>query len=74
MISPTMLSQFLKIDGLLADLHRDLFIESNPIPVKWALERMGRIPPGIRLPLTVLSETARPAVREALARAGLVKA
>ena len=38
-------------------LHRDLFIESNPIPVKWCLHRMGLIPEGIRLPLTPLSET-----------------
>lgn len=36
-------------------LHRDLFIESNPIPVKWCLHRMGLIPEGIRLPLTPLS-------------------
>ena len=58
-----------QIDGSLADLHRELFIESNPIPVKWALERMGRIPGGIRLPLTPLSESARPAVEAALRRA-----
>ncbi len=61
-----------EIDGLLADLHRDLFIESNPIPVKWALERMGLIPPGIRLPLTPLSADARPKVEAALRRARLL--
>jgi 4-hydroxy-tetrahydrodipicolinate synthase len=59
-----------EIDGMLADLHRDLFVEANPIPVKWALERMGRIGPGIRLPLTPLSPTARPALEAALRRAG----
>jgi 4-hydroxy-tetrahydrodipicolinate synthase len=58
-----------EIDGILTDLHRDLFIESNPIPVKWALERMGLIGPGIRLPLTPLSPAARPAVEAALRRA-----
>jgi 4-hydroxy-tetrahydrodipicolinate synthase len=58
-----------EIDGLLADLHRDLFVESNPIPVKWALERMGRIPAGIRLPLTPLSVEAQPKVEAALRRA-----
>jgi 4-hydroxy-tetrahydrodipicolinate synthase len=62
-------AQATEIDGLLADLHRDLFIESNPIPVKWALERMGRIPAGIRLPLTPLSAEARPKVEAALRRA-----
>jgi 4-hydroxy-tetrahydrodipicolinate synthase len=47
------------IDSQLADLHRDLFLEANPIPVKWALAEMGRIPQGIRLPLTWLSEQYR---------------
>ena len=61
-----------RIDEKLEDLHRDLFVESNPIPVKWALERMGRIPPGIRLPLTRLSEPARPVVEAALRRAGVL--
>ena len=56
-------------DGLLVDLHRDLFIESNPIPVKWALQRMGLIPTGIRLPLTPLSAAAQPKVEAALRRA-----
>ncbi len=43
-------------DRKLERLHRDLFVESNPIPVKWCLHRMGLIPDGIRLPLTPLSE------------------
>jgi 4-hydroxy-tetrahydrodipicolinate synthase len=62
------------IDARLADLHRDLFIESNPIPVKWALERMGLIPGGLRLPLTTLSAAAQPVVEAALRRAGLLEA
>jgi 4-hydroxy-tetrahydrodipicolinate synthase len=60
------------IDATLAGLHKSLFVESNPIPVKWALAEMGRIRTGIRLPLTWLSEPARPAVREALRQAGIL--
>jgi 4-hydroxy-tetrahydrodipicolinate synthase len=58
----------------LAELHKVLFVESNPIPVKWALHEMGRISTGIRLPLTPLSEKHRPVIRDALARAGLLGA
>jgi 4-hydroxy-tetrahydrodipicolinate synthase len=58
------------IDARLEGLHRDLFIESNPIPVKWAVHAMGLIPPGIRLPLTWLSDGCHAPVREALRRAG----
>ncbi len=50
-------------------LHRDLFIESNPIPVKWALHEMGLIPPGIRLPLTPLSAGCQAQVRAAMQQA-----
>jgi 4-hydroxy-tetrahydrodipicolinate synthase len=60
------------IDATLAGLHKALFVESNPIPVKWALAEMGRIEAGIRLPLTWLSERAQPAVRDALRQAGLL--
>lgn len=56
----------------LAALHRDLFIESNPIPVKWALHEMGRIDSGTRLPLTVLAEACREPVRAALRQAGVL--
>ncbi len=59
------------IDANLAGLHRDLFIESNPIPVKWALHAMGLIPPGIRLPLTWLSSEYHQTVRQAMAQAGV---
>ncbi len=57
------------MDQKLAELHKVLFLESNPIPVKWALEVMGRIGSGIRLPLTPLSERFRPTVRDAVAAA-----
>lgn len=44
----------LAIDDQLRPLHHALFLEPNPVPVKWALARLGLIPPGIRLPLTPL--------------------
>ncbi len=47
------------IDNNLAELHKNLFIESNPIPVKWVLYKMGLCNLGIRLPLTVLSDNAQ---------------
>lgn len=53
-------------------LHKNLFVEANPIPVKWALYEMGRIPPGIRLPLTPLSEPYHETVRDALRQAGVL--
>jgi len=59
------------INNRLMPLHRDLFVESNPIPVKWALTEMGRIPDGIRLPLTVLSEKFHDTVRKAMQYAGV---
>jgi 4-hydroxy-tetrahydrodipicolinate synthase len=49
-----------------------LFVEPNPIPVKWALAKMGRIGAGIRLPLVPLSAAAQPAVEGALREAGLI--
>lgn len=60
------------INERLMPLHRSLFIESNPIPVKWALHEMGLIESGIRLPLTVLSGSARSAVRAAMKAAGVL--
>jgi len=57
----------------LAELHQALFVESNPIPVKWALHEMGKIGPEIRLPLTPLSERCRQALRAALTRAKIIE-
>ncbi len=59
-----------RLNAPVAALHKDLFIESNPIPVKWALHEMGRVDIGIRLPLTVLAESCREPVRAALRQAG----
>jgi 4-hydroxy-tetrahydrodipicolinate synthase len=56
----------------LLSLHKNLFIEANPIPVKWALEQMGRMKGGIRLPLTPLDARCHEAVRSALVEAGLL--
>jgi 4-hydroxy-tetrahydrodipicolinate synthase len=60
-----------RIDASLRDLHVALFSESNPIPVKWALERMGLIGAGIRLPLTPLADAHHAAVAAALRAAGV---
>jgi len=60
-----------RINERLNVLHSALFVESNPIPVKWALYEMGLIPPGIRLPLTPLAESYRETIRQALKQAGV---
>ncbi len=60
------------LNARLAGLHQALFLESNPIPVKWAVHQLGLIPPGIRLPLTPLSESCQPAVRAAMQQAGVI--
>ncbi|MFC0669545.1 4-hydroxy-tetrahydrodipicolinate synthase [Azotobacter chroococcum] len=54
----------------LMPLHKALFLESNPIPVKWALHEMGLIPEGIRLPLTWLSSSCHEPLRQALRLVG----
>jgi len=60
------------IDKALAALHRDLFLEANPIPVKWLAAQMGLIPSGIRLPLTPLAEEYRATVLAAARVAGIL--
>jgi 4-hydroxy-tetrahydrodipicolinate synthase len=60
-----------ELDARLAGLHQNLFLEANPIPVKWALERMGMIRGRLRLPLTPLSQRHQAAVEGALATAGI---
>jgi 4-hydroxy-tetrahydrodipicolinate synthase len=61
-----------EINQKLVALHQFLFVETNPIPVKWALSEMAMIPKGIRLPMTVLSEKYHQSVREALITAGVL--
>ncbi len=58
-------------NGKLMGLHSDLFVEANPIPVKWAVAQMGLIRPGLRLPLTQLSDQYHQIVREAMCQAGI---
>ncbi len=61
-----------RLDALLQPLHKNLFLESNPVPVKWALNQMGLIPPGLRLPLVPLAEQYHDQVRNALMESGVV--
>ncbi len=63
----------LAIDTKLAALHNSLFIQSNPIPVKWALAEMGLMGKGIRLPLTWLTEDCFDAVRNAMRQAEVIQ-
>ena len=60
-----------KINNKIDVLHDNLFIESNPIPVKWALSRMGLIKKGIRLPLTWMDEQYEAMLEESLISAGV---
>jgi 4-hydroxy-tetrahydrodipicolinate synthase len=60
----------IEINNRLLGLHQHLFVETNPIPVKWALTRMGRIAEGIRLPLTPLAPHHHETVAAALRGAG----
>ena len=61
------------INTPLQALHESLFVESNPIPVKWALSEMGLIPAGLRLPLTPLASEYHETVRQALRQAGIIE-
>lgn len=61
-----------QLDVALSELHTNLFLEANPIPVKWAMAEMGLMQGAIRLPLTPLSEKYHPQVRHALQVAGVL--
>lgn len=58
------------VNQSLIGLHKDLFVEANPIPVKWAVQQMGLAGPGIRLPLTPLASENHQLVRDAMDKAG----
>lgn len=60
------------IDARLQGLHKELFVESNPIPAKWAVQQMGLSAKGIRLPLTWLSQGCEGRVRGAMQQAGVL--
>jgi 4-hydroxy-tetrahydrodipicolinate synthase len=60
-----------EINARLDPLHHELFVQSNPIPVKWAVAELGLSRKGIRLPLTWLTADLQPRVREAMRAAGI---
>jgi 4-hydroxy-tetrahydrodipicolinate synthase len=62
-----------ELNNQLLPLHSKLFVEANPIPVKWALQRLGRISGGIRLPLVPLSASQQPVVEAALREVGVLR-
>ena len=66
------IAKAIEINNKIFTLHQKLFIEPNPVPVKWALAEMGKMPAGIRLPLVPLSPTCHDAVRTALRDAGVL--
>jgi len=61
-----------EINFRLLGLHRSLFVEANPIPVKWAVARMGQMKNILRLPLTPLSQSSYAVVEEAMRQAGVI--
>ena len=62
----------MQIQNRLLPLHKGLFVEANPIPVKWAASQMGLCGPALRLPLTPLSDSLRPTLQGLLQSTGLV--
>jgi 4-hydroxy-tetrahydrodipicolinate synthase len=62
----------MRIQFQLLPVHKNLFVEANPIPVKWAMQRMGLCGPTLRLPMTELSESQHPVVEAALKASGLI--
>ncbi|NVD98450.1 4-hydroxy-tetrahydrodipicolinate synthase [Massilia sp. BJB1822] len=65
------IARAIELNNKVFPLHQKLFVEPNPVPVKWALAEMGKIPSGIRLPLVPLAPEFHGAVRAALAEAGI---
>ena len=66
------IARALEINKRVLGLHAKLFVEPNPVPVKWALAEMGKMPAGLRLPLAPLSAPFHDTVRTALRQAGLL--
>jgi 4-hydroxy-tetrahydrodipicolinate synthase len=62
-----------EINDTLMGLHKNLFLESNPIPVKWAVQQMGMMGGGIRLPLTPFVESHHETLRQAMRDAGAIE-
>ena len=72
LVNKGLIEEAKEVDSKLSILYEDLFIESSPIPVKWALNKLGRIPAGIRLPLTVLNPDFHNKIEKTLAKLGLL--
>ncbi|PUE41226.1 4-hydroxy-tetrahydrodipicolinate synthase [Limnohabitans sp. Bal53] len=62
----------MRIQFKMLPVHKNLFVEANPIPVKWAMQRMGLCGPTLRLPMTELSPSQQPVVEAALKASGLI--
>jgi 4-hydroxy-tetrahydrodipicolinate synthase len=62
----------MEIQFKMMPVHKHLFVEANPIPVKWAMHRMGLCGPALRLPMTPLTPANEPVVEGALRAAGLI--
>jgi 4-hydroxy-tetrahydrodipicolinate synthase len=66
------IARAIEINNRVLELHSKLFVEPNPVPVKWALAEMGKMPPGLRLPLAPLAAQYHDTVRTALRAAGVL--
>jgi 4-hydroxy-tetrahydrodipicolinate synthase len=66
------IARAVEINNRLLPLHGKLFVEPNPVPVKWAMAEMGLMPAGLRLPLAPLAEQFHDTVRAALREAGVL--
>src|SRR5258706_6851195 len=66
-------AEAIALNNRLLGLHKNLFLESNPIPVKWALNRMGRVAEGIRLPLTPFTSPHHETLAASLREAGCIE-
>jgi 4-hydroxy-tetrahydrodipicolinate synthase len=66
-------TEAVRLNDRLLPLHNKLFVEPNPVPVKWAMAQMGLIPPGIRLPLVPLAADSHGSVRAALRESGVLQ-
>ena len=62
----------MQIQFKLMPVHKNLFVEANPIPVKWAMHHMGLCGPTLRLPMTQLTPSLEPVVQAAMRSAGLI--
>jgi 4-hydroxy-tetrahydrodipicolinate synthase len=65
------IARAVELNNKLLPLHNKLFVEPNPVPVKWAMQEMGLIPSGMRLPLAPLGESFHDTVRAALRESGV---